>query len=120
VLGDALLSHGGAAEGACVFRPRRTRSGWLPALVEPTGARVFREGSETFRYNHSVFIAPAWREIFQQDRERKQDFDEAVRTYEVLVGTYKALGYELIELPRVPVAERVRFVLQKSGLALPR
>jgi len=37
-----------------------------------------------------------------------------------LAETYKGLGYELIELPRVPVAERVRFVLQKSGLALPR
>ena len=81
---------------------------------------LFREGSETFRYDRSVLIAPAWREIFQQDRERKQDFDEAVRTGEVLAETYKGLGYELIELPRVPVAERVRFVLQKSGLALPR
>jgi len=80
----------------------------------------FETAAKTFRYNRSVFIAPAWREIFQQDRERKQDFDEAVRTCEVLAETYKGLGYELIELPRVPVAERVRFVLQKCGLALAR
>jgi predicted ATPase len=89
----------------------------LSNLSVPT---YFEKAAETFRYNRSVFIAPAWREIFQQDRERKQDFDEAVRTYEVLAETYNGLGYELIELPRVPVAERVRFVLQKSGLALAR
>jgi predicted ATPase len=41
-----------------------------------------------FRYNRRVFIAPPWREIFQQDSERKQDFDEAVRTYDSLVATY--------------------------------
>ena len=33
----------------------------------------FEKAAETFRYNRSVFIAPAWREIFQQDRERKAD-----------------------------------------------
>jgi predicted ATPase len=64
-----------------------------------------------FRYNGRVFIAPPWREIFQQDRERKQDFDEAVRTYEVMAATYTADGYELIELPKVPVEERADFVL---------
>jgi predicted ATPase len=79
----------------------------------------FEKAAEIFRYNHRVFIAPPWQEIFQQDRERKQDFDEAMRTCEVLAETYKALGYELIELPRISVAERVRFILQKGGLALP-
>ena len=37
---------------------------------------------ELFRYNRRVFVAPPWEEIFEQDSERKQDFAEAVRTYE--------------------------------------
>lgn len=70
-----------------------------------------RQATETFRYNRTVFVAPPWREIFQQDRERKQKFDEAVRTFEVMVETYTALGYKLVELPRVSVEGRVSFVL---------
>jgi predicted ATPase len=41
-----------------------------------------------FRYNRRVFISPPWEEIFQQDSERNQGFDEAVRTYDALVATY--------------------------------
>jgi predicted ATPase len=66
-----------------------------------------------------VFITPPWREIFQQDNERKQDFDEAIRTYDALVATYTAYGYALIEIPFAPIAERVRFVLEMLGVSRP-
>jgi predicted ATPase len=69
-----------------------------------------------FRYNRRVFIAPPWREIFRQDAERKQSFEEAVRTFEAMVATYRDLGYELVELPRAAVAERVRFVIDEIAL----
>lgn len=71
-----------------------------------------QKAAECFRYNRRVFIAPPWEQIFQQDRERKQDFAEAVRTYDAMVATYGQYGYELLELPRVSVEERKRFVLQ--------
>jgi predicted ATPase len=66
---------------------------------------------ENFPYHRRVFIAPPWEEIFRQDRERKQDFDEAVRTYEAMVTIYNRYGYELLELPRSSVKERLDFVL---------
>ncbi len=69
------------------------------------------KAAEQFRYNRRVFIAPPWPEIFRQDQERRQDFTEAVRTYEAMLATYSEFGYELIEISRVPVAERVKFVL---------
>ena len=56
-------------------------------------------------------------EIFAQDRERKQDFAEAVRTYDAMVATYSRLGYELSELPRASVEARVGFVLAQAGIA---
>lgn len=68
------------------------------------------------RYRRTVFFAPPWREIFTQDAERKQDFAEAERTYAAMAETYPRFGYELVELPRTSVAERVAFVLG-HGLA---
>ena len=73
------------------------------------------QAAELFRYNRKVFIAPPWEEIFEQDRERKQDFAEAVRTYEALVTGYQKYGYELIELPRVSLGQRVQFVQERIG-----
>jgi len=64
-----------------------------------------------FRYSPKVFVTPPWPDIYRQDRERKQDFDEAVRTYEALVATYADLKYELVEIQRLPVDDRVSFVL---------
>jgi predicted ATPase len=77
-----------------------------------------RKAAQTFRYNRRVFIAPPWKEIFQPDRERKQDFNEAVRTYDALAATYNEHGYELVELPRLPIEQRVRFVLNNVGVDL--
>lgn len=71
---------------------------------------------ETFRYNRRVFIAPPWKTIYEQDRERKQDFEEAVGTYEALGAAYTERGYELIEMPLVSVEKRMRFVLQAIGI----
>lgn len=66
-----------------------------------------------FRYNHTVFIAPPWPEIYVQDAERKQSFDVAVATYNEMVKVYNLYGYQLIELPRLSVEERVDFILSK-------
>lgn len=64
-----------------------------------------------YRYAPTVFVAPPWREIYVTDAERDHAWETAVRTYDVMVEAYTAAGYELVELPRVPVAERVAFVL---------
>jgi predicted ATPase len=58
-----------------------------------------------------VFVAPPWREIYVNDAERGQDWAEAVRSYDALVAGYAAVGYPLIELPRVDVPARLEFVL---------
>ena len=68
-----------------------------------------------FRYNRRVFAAPPWPEIFGHDAERKQTFNEAVRTFEAVTGAYRDLGYELVPLPLVPVLQRVKFVLDAIG-----
>ncbi len=66
-----------------------------------------------FRAHKQVFIMPPWREIFAQDAERKQDFVEAHETWRVMAKTYPPLGYELIEVPRMCISDRVDFILAR-------
>ena len=69
------------------------------------------KAANLFPYNQTVFVAPPWKEIFCQDRERKQDFNEAQRTYDALVSVYNNLSYDLIRLPCIGVEERCQFIL---------
>jgi predicted ATPase len=73
------------------------------------------EAARTCRYNPRVFIAPFWAEIFTGDAERKQSPEVAEATFAIMVETYRDYGYDLIELPRVPVADRVTFVKDRIG-----
>lgn len=66
--------------------------------------------AKALRYNQKVFITPPWAEIYRNDAERKQSFDEAVATYEVMKAVYADLGYLFIELPKCPVFERANFI----------
>ncbi|QRZ13927.1 AAA family ATPase [Paracoccus methylovorus] len=67
--------------------------------------------AETYRYNRTVFIAPYWEAIFGQDAERRQDQEEAEATGRVMADTYARFGYQLVELPKASVEERVAFVM---------
>jgi predicted ATPase len=58
-------------------------------------------------------VTPPWKEIYEQDEERHQDFAEAIATHEVVVAGYVEAGYELIEIPKATVAERVEFVIDR-------
>ena len=62
-------------------------------------------------YSTKVFIFPPWEAIFINDQERKQDFEEAVATYEKMVEAYTRFGYQLVEVPKSSVEERVEFIL---------
>jgi predicted ATPase len=67
--------------------------------------------AQRLRYNARVFICPPWPEIFAQDAERKQTLDIAARTYAVLAETYRSLDYTLVEVPKLPLTARVRFLI---------
>ena len=84
-------------------------AGYLKVCGLPVPAQI-EQAARDFRYYRRVFIAPPWPEIFANDAERKQTPEEAEATYRAMVEVYSALGYELVELPRVPLAERVAFL----------
>lgn len=76
----------------------------------------FRAAAQRFRYSANVFVAPPWLEIFANDSERKQSFEEAVRTHDAMARTYAEFGYRIVPLPKTSVEERLRFVLAEAGL----
>ncbi|MDA3616607.1 AAA family ATPase [Polluticaenibacter yanchengensis] len=62
-------------------------------------------------YNKKVFMLPPWKEIYHTDSERKQDWEEAILTFEKMKETYINYGYEIIEVPKDIVENRATFVL---------
>lgn len=89
-------------------------AGYLRLSALPVPETIARAAGR-YRYNRLVFIAPHWPDIYVQDVERKQSPDEAARTCDAMRAVYSDYGYELLELPRADVDERVRFVLSAAA-----
>jgi len=85
------------------------------ALEHFTGEAVLTNLAARYRYASSVFLAPPWPELFAADAERRHDFASAVAEYDRLAAAYPALGYEVITLPKLSIAERLTFVLERIG-----
>ncbi|HUO88684.1 MAG TPA: AAA family ATPase [Rhizomicrobium sp.] len=63
------------------------------------------------RYNPRVFLFPAWEAIYVHDDLRKHSFEHAVAVASIARDVYQRHGYRIVEVPRAPVEDRVRFVL---------
>jgi predicted ATPase len=72
-----------------------------------------REAAHLLRYNRTAFFTPPWPEIFRTDSERRHSLEDASASYEPLKATYERMGYEVVELPKVTVALRADFILQR-------
>jgi predicted ATPase len=62
------------------------------------------------RYSDPVFVAPPWESIYSVDDMRRASFDQITVFHNELVAAYQTLGYQLLELPKATVAERVQIV----------
>jgi predicted ATPase len=94
--------------------PARSRSFFdrgLPDLIGylthggRTVSRGWREASRA--YAREVFFAPPWRDIFVQDAERPQTFEEAEALGAHVRRAYLDCGFTIVELVRGTVPERV-------------
>ena len=65
---------------------------------------------EVCRYQHDVFILPPWPDIYEQDDERPQTYDEAVSIYHALCKAYDSCGFTLHDVPKSSVEKRVAFI----------
>ncbi|MBW2990272.1 AAA family ATPase [Candidatus Woesearchaeota archaeon] len=77
----------------------------------------FYEAANKYKYQKTVFFTPPWQEIFENDpKKRHENFEEAVSIHNTIEKVYQELGYEIINIPKTSVSERVEFVLLKTGV----
>lgn len=60
-----------------------------------------------------IFILPPWKDIYESDNERYENYEQSEIIYTHLVETYQNFGYELVEVPRDTVEKRVAFILER-------
>src|SRR4051812_28988131 len=75
----------------------------ISALTDMTGEPALQELGGQHRYHGTVFLTPPWPDIYVTDPERKHGFAQAEAEYMRLVRDYGALGYEVVEVPKLQV-----------------
>lgn len=66
-----------------------------------------------YYYHNLVFFAPLWPDIYRQDPQRPQEFNEQVALSETLKETYINHGFTIEDIPCVTVEERVLYILNR-------
>lgn len=74
--------------------------------ISPAIDRACRE----LRYHGPILRAPAWADIYAQDDERIQDWEQAVASDEAVTAAWQRYGYAVSKLPLADVAARLAFL----------
>ena len=72
----------------------------------------FDAACKEHRYT-KIFILPPWEEIYVSDNERYENYEQAKLIFNHLTETYHNYGYELIEVPKDNVDNRILFILDQ-------
>lgn len=70
----------------------------------------FLEVCRTHRYD-KVFLMPPWEEIFHADGGRFETYQQALALHESLIVRYTAFEYDLLEVPKGTIDERIDHIL---------
>lgn len=60
-----------------------------------------------------IFLLPPWKEIYVSDDQRYENFEQAKLIYNHLTETYQKYGYNLIEVPKGTVEERIEYIINQ-------
>lgn len=77
-----------------------------------TPAPHYFEALKDYPYQNKVFFTPLWEEIYVTDSERLETTDEAKKISEALFNTYTSLGFNVVEIPKASIKERLKFILE--------
>lgn len=80
--------------------------------IDSAFPKEMHQACESFCYD-LVFTLPPWKEIYTTDNERYESFSEAEKIHSHLENTYKSYNYTPIEVPKLPVEQRLSFILEK-------
>lgn len=71
---------------------------------------LFSEACRIYQYQQ-IFILPPWKDIYLNDNERYETFEQAETIFRHLKITYLSYGYQPVEVPRSSVEDRKNFIL---------
>lgn len=113
VLKRRIAFYESVPDGMVAFADRGITDQLAFARYHGFGApEVLVQGALNYRYSSQVFVTPPWPEIFVNDTIRTETYEEAVLIHQSVIDTYSDLNYQLIELPLLSVAQRVKFLLK--------
>jgi predicted ATPase len=81
-------------------------------LTTPLNKSELNAWLAEYPYGSTAFLLPAWKDIYVADAERDHSFEHAQWVDGITRDWYRRCGYQLVEVPRAPVPERCRFVLE--------
>ncbi len=61
----------------------------------------------------AVFILPPWKEIYKQDNERYETYEEAVKIHDYLLKEYNKYNYEVFDVAPGTVEKRIHYIITK-------
>ncbi|CAM3490007.1 AAA family ATPase [Aequorivita lipolytica] len=64
------------------------------------------------RYDE-IFVLPPWEEIYEQDNERYESFEQAEKIFDFLKKGYENYGYKIHDVPAGSIKDRVVFIINK-------
>lgn len=82
---------------------------YLSAAGLPVSEK-YRTSLRRYPYENTAFLLPPWEDIYLQDPQRWQTFEEARLIDQHLRDTYRSAGYRIVLLPRSTVAQRVECI----------
>lgn len=62
-------------------------------------------------YYPVVFLTPPWKDIYQKDNERWEEYHYAIKVHDNIRAFYGSFGYTLVDIPFDSVENRVDFIL---------
>ncbi len=110
------IQHYEAATGEITFFDR----GVLDALVMLRECNALSDKKRDemvagFSYSNPVFLFPPWSEIYANDPQRDQTFEEASRISSTINDWYRECGYEICLVPFGSVDQRCAHILKVLG-----
>ncbi len=64
------------------------------------------------KFYDTVFFAPTWLDIYQQDEQRVQTFDYCLEFEKALLSSYNEKGFKRLIIPKVSPEKRAEFVIR--------
>ena len=103
-----------AAETGRVFFDRGILDGLDPRWAAPPELLT---AAQQRRYNAQAFVFPPWREIYETDAERRQDWAQAEATFGRILAGLERFGYRAVVVPKAGVEDRAAVVLAHASAA---